>query len=104
MYSILKIGCFIKGCCYSAYLPIPIQLIESLLSFLSFIFLIYLKRKGYTSSFLISLSMFLFALIRLVAAFFRDFSTYLGFILNQIICIILIILSIYFFKNNKKNH
>ncbi len=105
MYSILKIGCFLKGCCYSTYLPIPIQLIESFISFLSFTFILYLNKKKYTTSFLICLGLLLFALIRFITAFFRYFSTNFGFILNQVICIFLILLSMYLlYKKSKQTN
>ena len=101
MNSVLKIGCYIKGCCYSTYLPIPIQLVECFFTFLSFILVIYLEKKNYTALFLIGFSILSFSIIRFTVAFFRYFSTNLGFILNQIICILLFIIGILLIRRSQ---
>lgn len=102
MYTILKIGCFIQGCCYSTLLPFPIQLLESLFTFFIIILSINLKRKNKQIIYLIGINVFLFSMLRFVTAFFRYYSTCLGYLFNQIICIILLIVSLYLIEKKHR--
>lgn len=101
MYSILKIGCFIQGCCYSTSFSFPIQLIESIFTFCIIMLTNHLKRKHQSILYLIGINIFLFSLLRFATAFFRYYSTYLGYLFNQIICIILLIVSLYLTRTKR---
>lgn len=88
LYSILKISCFIIGCCKGIN-NIPIQLIESLINIIIYFIIIYkFKNK------LVSYSLILFSITRLIVSFIRIYPNIFSFIISQIICIVLIIYGI----------
>lgn len=121
MYSIGKIGCFIAGCCYginynglfkiiykhsksapnNVYL-FPVQLIESIIFFIIFIYLIYQHKKNKYNLKVLCMTAIICSLTKFILDFFRmSHSTF--FSANQIISLILIALGAFTFKISKKN-
>lgn len=84
LYSILKIGCYINGCCGGF---IPIQLIESICYLFAYIYICNLvKSNKYT----IKISIILFGLLRLVLSFFRIYNGYYSLIIVEMICLCIV--------------
>jgi prolipoprotein diacylglyceryltransferase len=102
MYAIMKIHCFLKGCCYG-FTIIPTQLLESLISFFSYITMIIIYKKSKKANMCTGLSIVLFSVERFIISFFRAYMTDLAFIGTEVVCVILMILgSIIFLKNIKE--
>ena len=84
LYSILKIGCFINGCCKGV---IPIQIIESITYLIVYIIICILEKHNKN---IINISIILFGLLRLILSIFRTYHSLYSFIVVEIICIIII--------------
>ena len=98
MYGILKIGCFINGCCIGKY-DFPIQIIESIISLVIYGY-IFLNLMKYKENKLIGISIFSFGLSRFLISFFRIYSNIYSFIIVEIICLIFIVIGISNFSLN----
>ena len=84
LYSILKIGCYINGCCGG---NIPIQLIESFSSFIGYIFVCFLVKNNKCS---VKISIIIFCTVRLVLSLFRIYDEVYQLIIIEIMSIIII--------------
>ncbi|MDO4963747.1 MAG: prolipoprotein diacylglyceryl transferase [bacterium] len=93
LYSIWKIGCFYNGCC-AGIVKVPIQLVESIVTLL-----LYIYEKIQKSSFFNII--ITFSIIRIIAFIFRKDIDAFNFYTNIIISIIIICSSI-FIKISKK--
>lgn len=101
MYSILKIGCFIKGCCIGKYY-INIQIVECFINFIIYIYLlITINKKHINVS--IGKSMIGFSLTRFFISFLRVYSSFYSFILVEIICLILTLIGIKNIMSERRN-
>ena len=100
MYSILKVGCYIKGCC-SGITNFPIQLIETAINFFAFIFILILIRKNTRKNTVVGLSFISFGMLRLIISLFRFFTNIYTFIFVEMFCIFLVILGIKIKKYKK---
>jgi len=100
MYGVLKIGCFIIGCCEGKY-EIPIQLIESIVSLTTYCLININLKKYETKKKLLGISLFSFGMIRFLLSFFRIYSSNFCFIIVQLICLIFIIYGIKNYYLNK---
>lgn len=97
MYSLMKIGCYFKGCCIGIN-GFNIQLIESILNMIGYLLIMKLfndKKVIIYSSFIT------FGLLRFVISFFRIYPNKFSFWFIQIFCILLIIIGIYGLNNRK---
>ncbi len=121
MYSIGKVGCFLAGCCYgikyngifkimykysseapnNVYL-FPVQIIEALVFFIIFIYLILQHKKNKFSLKSLSIAFIMSGFAKYVLDFFRMSHTKLVSF-NQIISILLIITGIIFYIVEKKS-
>ena len=95
LYSILKIGCYINGCC-NGKIFIPIQIVESILNFIAYIYTIYLILNNKNKIYIVSNSILLFGLLRLILSLFRIYYLSYTFIIVEIICLSIIIYSFIF--------
>ncbi len=93
MYSIMKIGCYIKGCCYGVT-NIPIQLIETFINLIAFIYILILINKNKEKNIIVGLSFILFGSLRFMVSIFRVFVNKYTFIFIELFCLFLIILGI----------
>ncbi|MDD2619431.1 MAG: prolipoprotein diacylglyceryl transferase [Syntrophomonadaceae bacterium] len=119
-YSLVRIGCFMAGCCYGKFCSLPIgvvfpdlgefaryptQLFSSLINLLIFIFLLwYLPRRKYPGQvFLIYL--ILYAMYRFIIEFFRANLVMFGpFSNSQIYSLIILFAAIAFYAwQNSRN-
>ncbi len=116
IYSISKIGCFLGGCCigkeYNGLFHIervineqiieifPIQIVETIITFILFLILLKYKKIKSIPLFLIG-----FGLFRFLIDYFRYSrnTLFLNFTISQIICISFILIGIYIFVKNKKS-
>ena len=87
MISILKLGCFINGCCFGIN-RIPVQLIESIICLLAYIVIDFSKIKEEKATYL---SILVFFLERLILYFFRASKINLYFIVVQTISLMFVI-------------
>lgn len=92
MYSILKIGCFIKGCCIGKYYT-NIQIIETILNMIMYIYLL-LTFNNKSINILLGKSIIGFSMIRFIISIFRVYSTTYSFVVVEIICLILNVIGI----------
>lgn len=105
IYSLSKIGCYLNNCCYgiislaNVTYKFPLQLIDSVLMF--GLFLILIKNFKHQKDFVIFQFFELFGIMRFIDDFFRYSRNIVIFnlTLDQIICLIFIVMSI-FLKNN----
>ncbi len=118
MYGVSKIGCLIVGCCYgfkynglgkiiyhhSKVAPnnvglFPVQLLEVISFILLFVFIIYkiLKNKPLTLEMIIIFS----AILKFILEFFRASHKSQILNINQIICLIFIIISVILIKRKR---
>jgi phosphatidylglycerol:prolipoprotein diacylglycerol transferase len=122
MYAIGKIGCFVAGCCYgipyngighivyhhSMVAPLntnlfPVQIVETIIFLLIFIYIIIKFYKNQISIKLIMNEIIICGIAKLLLDFFRFEHTFKLITSNQIMCLILIIFSsIYLLRMNKK--
>ena len=105
-YSILKIGCYIKGCCYGIH-NFPIQLIEVIINLIAYIFILILVYKNNKKYKIVGLSLILFGVLRFIISIFRMFNNIYTFIFIEIFCLFLIffgILIIYKFYKKLNNN
>lgn len=84
LYSILKICCYINGCCSGI---IPIQIIESITYMITYIYICYLEKSNKDT---IKISIILFGLLRLILSLFRIYNSIYQLIIVEIICLIII--------------
>lgn len=96
IYSILKIGCFIKGCCIG-YFNIPIQLIESSINLILYLYIL-LNIKKFHMNKTIGISFIYFGLIRFIISFIRQYNNYFSFVFIEIFCLILIVIGLKILK------
>lgn len=116
MYSIGKIGCFLAGCCYgiqynglfkiiykyskeapnSVYL-FPVQLIEAIVFFIIFIYLIIQHKRDRFDSKTLSIAFMVCGIAKYILDFFRMSHTKL-FSFNQIISVLFVIFGIFLYK------
>ncbi|MCS7165141.1 MAG: prolipoprotein diacylglyceryl transferase [Candidatus Calescibacterium sp.] len=99
-----RIGCLLAGCCYGkestwgiflhGKIRYPVQIIESLLSLLVFIYFLYtLKSKSYPGRYLLSF-LLLYSMIRFIVEFFRESErVFLFFSWAQIFSILIMLVS-----------
>lgn len=99
MYSILKIGCYIKGCCYGINY-FPIQLIEIILNFIAFLYILILICKNNTKNKIVGLSFILFGSLRFIVSIFRVFAHIYTFIFIELFCLLLIFLGFNIVRRN----
>ena len=117
IYSISKIGCFFAGCCYG--LPydgalsvtytgglniplIPIQLIETIFFLIAFIVILILNKKH--NKHIIEITLIICASLKLLLDFLRYDHLTKVITFNQIVSLILIIITvIYIIKNSRKS-
>jgi prolipoprotein diacylglyceryltransferase len=122
MYAIGKIGCFVAGCCYgipydgvghivyhhSMVAPLstnlfPVQIVETIVFLIIFICVI---NKFYKNKFSIKLIMeeiIICGIAKLLLDFLRFEHTTKLFTVNQLMCLVLIVISsVYLMKLNKK--
>lgn len=92
MYSVLKIGCFIKGCCIGKYYT-NIQIIETILNMIMYIYLL-LTFNNKSINILLGKSIIGFSMIRFIISIFRVYSTTYSFVVVEIICLILNVIGI----------
>ena len=122
MYSIGKIGCFIAGCCYgieynglfkimyrysikapnNVYL-FPIQIVESIVFLLIFIYLIIMQRKNKFDEKMLGISFILCGVSKGILDFLRQEGTQL-FTFSKIISLIIIIIGIISIFLTKKSN
>lgn len=88
MGSILKLGCFINGCCYGIN-HIPIQLVESIIYLIVYILI---NKSNKNSTFLLKVSLLTFFITRFILYFFRTTNYSIVFITVEIICLFFIFL------------
>lgn len=103
MYAIMKIGCLLGGCCYG-FTIIPVQLIESIISLIIYIFMIMFFIKKKQSCRCIGLSIILFSAERFVISFYRAYMTNLAFLGIETICVILIVVGVIICLKNKEDN
>lgn len=96
-YSILKVGCYINGCCGGKFI-IPIQLIESFSNFVAYIYIYYLFCKNSNNKEIVYKSIILFGVLRLIISLFRIYSHFYTLILVEILCGIIILLGLFIRK------
>ena len=89
-YGILKIGCFVKGCC-GGYLIIPIQLIETIVFILFYIYICYSMLKNKNVQIIGKNSIILFGILRFISSLFKNYNQLYSFIVIEIMCILIII-------------
>lgn len=100
MYSILKIGCFIKGCCIGKYYT-NIQIIESVVNLIIYVYLILtLNKKDINIS--VGKSIIGFSIVRFIISIFRVYSTIYSFVAVEIICLILTIVGVKFINYKRR--
>lgn len=92
MYSVLKIGCFIKGCCIGKYYT-NIQIVETIVNMIMYIYLL-LTFNNKSINILLGKSIIGFSMIRFIISIFRVYSTTYSFVLVEIICLILNVIGI----------
>ncbi|MGN1378828.1 MAG: prolipoprotein diacylglyceryl transferase family protein [Bacilli bacterium] len=121
MYAIGKIGCFLVGCCYgnkyssigsitykySTVAPnnvnlFPVQLLESIVFILIFIYLINKMYKNKYGLETIGINFIVCGFSKLILDYFRMSHTETFISLNQIISIVIIIIGIFIYIKNKK--
>lgn len=90
-YAILKISCYVKGCC-GGYLIIPIQLIETFTFLGAYLYIIYLILHNINLKTVLSRSIILFGILRLVLSIFKIYSHLYSFIVIEILCLIIIVI------------
>lgn len=98
MYSILKIGCYVKGCCYGR-IDIPVQIIETITNFLAYLFIVLLhkSKKEFVGYSLIS-----FGLLRFVISLFRVFNSIYTLIFIELFCALLMFVGFNILKSKKE--
>lgn len=92
MYSVLKIGCFIKGCCIGKYYT-NIQIVETIVNMIMYIYLL-LTFNNKSINILLGKSIIGFSMIRFIISIFRVYSTTYSFVVVEIICLILNVIGI----------
>lgn len=122
MYAIGKIGCFVAGCCYgipydgighivyhSSEVALlntnlfPIQIVETIIFLIIFIYIISRYYKNKFSIKLIMIEIIICGISKFVLDFFRYEHTIKLITSNQIMCLLLVIFSsIYLIRLNKK--
>ena len=93
LYGILKIGCFVKGCC-AGINNFPCALIESFLNVLLYIYILKLIKKNRAKEEIIGKSLMFFGLNRLIISLFRQYISIYTLIFVEIFCLYLILLGI----------
>lgn len=121
MYAIGKIGCFVAGCChgieYSGLLSImysnslvapnginlfPVQIIETIVFLIIFIFIIFKYLKSKMSIRLVMFEMILCGIFKFVLDFFRYSHNGKIVSANQIMCLVIIVVGIIYLIRVKK--
>lgn len=92
-YSILKVGCYINGCCGGKFI-IPIQLIESFFNFIVYLYIYYLFCKNSNNMVIVYKSIVLFGVLRLILSIFKLYSHFYSFIIVELLCVFIIILGL----------
>ncbi len=109
IYSISKIGCFLNGCCYGVIninninYKFPLQLIDSAIMLI--LFFILLIKAHNQKKLAISISLSIFCIIRFFEDYFRELRNIFifNFTLEQILCLILIIINVIILYKNTKD-
>ena len=98
-YSFGKIGCYLVGCCNSIY-NFPLQLIESLISFIITIY-IFLKVRDNS---IVYKYLILYSVSRFSFDFFRETRKiiFMNFSFIQLMCISIVIFCVYVYLVNRK--
>ena len=96
LYSLLKLGCYINGCCYGIN-NIPLPIIESIIYL--FIYLYIIRNNN-----IISNSCIIFGILRIISFLIRDDINFNGLVVNIILCLCFIfsgiITYVYGFRKN----
>lgn len=96
LYSLLKLGCYINGCCYGIN-NIPLPIIESIIYL--FIYLYIIRNNN-----IISNSCIIFGILRIISFLIRDDINFNGLVVNIILCLCFIfsgiIIYVYGFRKN----
>lgn len=122
VYSVGKIGCFFAGCCYginyngfgsivykyslidsiNGISLFPVQLVESIIFFIIFIYILYRYKKYDYNMKTIGIMFFLCSMSKFILYYFRMNHVNSIFSLNQILCILFMIigLNLYLKKEN----
>lgn len=94
--GIMKIGCFLSGCCGGITInnfQFPVQIVEAIISFLIFVLLIFIWQKNY--KFVYPLYLIIYSTTRFMIEFLRDTRPVLGFLSQgQLTAIIVLIIGI----------
>lgn len=97
IYSISKIGCLANGCCYGVIknYKFPLQLVDTIIMFILFFTLLVKSNKSPKTVIMMFFSSF--CIIRFLEDYFREFRNIIifNFTLDQMICIILLITSLF---------
>ena len=101
MYSIMKIGCFIKGCCIGKYY-VNIQIVESVINLILYAYLLSSLNKRSINA-LVGKSIIGFSAVRFIISMFRVYSTNYSFVLIEIICLLLVIVGIKLIMKGEQN-
>lgn len=99
MYSIMKVGCYIKGCCIGKIL-FPIQLLESIINMIVYVYIIS-KFNSCNMNKIMGYSLIGFGLTRFIISMLRVYSSNHSFIFIEIICLILLIVGIIILKTER---
>ena len=86
MYSLMKIGCYIKGCCIGIN-GFPIQIVESFIAMVWYIIMLILIKRD--NKYITEYSLVIFGLSRFVVTFFREYQGLFSFILNLVISLVI---------------
>lgn len=104
VYSISKIGCFLNGCCGGKILEngtqIPIQLIETIVFAILYLYIILTKYKNVYQK--IFLTTILFSVFKFILEFFRKPVNLMPISISQVISIWAIIIICILYKSLKK--
>ena len=121
IYSLGKIGCFCSGCCYGIPYSglfhviyhkegfellnvklFPIQIIESIVFFVIFVWFMYIVFRKKINLCIILYEIFVCSFFKFILDFFRYNHTYEYISKNQLICLVLMIITFVFIINEKR--
>ncbi len=94
VYAVSKIGCFFNGCCIGITINeyvLPIQLIETFVYLLMYLFVIFKSKSTYSK---IYLSCILFGIFRFFLEFFREKTGYMYLSISQVLSLFIVVIGI----------
>lgn len=101
MYSILKLGCFIKGCCFGMFFS-NIQVIESIINLIIYIYL--LLSISDNIYLMIGKGLIGFSFTRFIISMDRVYSSIYSFIVVLVILIIMFFIGLNLISVKRSNH